>query len=466
MAAATVLRGPCLPFGYDTGLDLADDLPSLEELEDMRADLLTTDFNYGQYSVESPVETFYSSAVSDVGKSPGKSSLHDYSTGASSSRSPTAASLILTPSSTPLGYHGEVPEDSEITDGHTSPSTDGFVLINHFGNESSGDRAFIMNNRPPQAASGSGVQPSHQQSRASSVVSSAATLPHHWPSFASTTTTDEWMDHSSSGQYDPFGANIPTYANTVAEQDAFNQDLDNAVGSIDASAYGSLLPFRTLEDGSVIDPRTTVTHGIPFAAYAPHQHGTQLHAYSMAHQRQQQRPTAPPNVAFVAASQQAMMPTTMQSAGHVVPVVPSQQMPPTYQLSQAQRSHASMQRFTSAARPRRGPYPHSFTHLAVGAGLPTRPQQRAELEAQAPVVRPLRAAVAGPSRRVVAGASPSPSETRPRGGRKKHSHLPDAAKAKSHSMRKTVACWRCALQRDPVSHKTTYHASQLLTCGP
>ena len=37
-----------------------------------------------------------------------------------------------------------------------------------------------------------------------------------------------------------------------------------------------------------------------------------------------------------------------------------------------------------------------------------------------------------------------------RGGRQKNSHLPDQARKKSHKMRKLAACWRCALQRDPV----------------
>ena len=38
-----------------------------------------------------------------------------------------------------------------------------------------------------------------------------------------------------------------------------------------------------------------------------------------------------------------------------------------------------------------------------------------------------------------------------RGGRAKNSRLSEESRQKSHKMRKLAACWRCALQRDPVS---------------
>jgi hypothetical protein len=39
-----------------------------------------------------------------------------------------------------------------------------------------------------------------------------------------------------------------------------------------------------------------------------------------------------------------------------------------------------------------------------------------------------------------------------KGGRQRGVHLDHHAKEKSSKMRKVVACWRCALQRDPVCH--------------
>ena len=44
----------------------------------------------------------------------------------------------------------------------------------------------------------------------------------------------------------------------------------------------------------------------------------------------------------------------------------------------------------------------------------------------------------------------SAAEQGRKGGRQKGRHLADEAKVKSSQMRKVVACWRCALQRDPV----------------
>jgi hypothetical protein len=44
----------------------------------------------------------------------------------------------------------------------------------------------------------------------------------------------------------------------------------------------------------------------------------------------------------------------------------------------------------------------------------------------------------------------SAAEQGRKGGRQKGRHLADEAKVKSSKMRKVVACWRCALQRDPV----------------
>ena len=50
----------------------------------------------------------------------------------------------------------------------------------------------------------------------------------------------------------------------------------------------------------------------------------------------------------------------------------------------------------------------------------------------------------------------SAAEQGRKGGRQKGRHLADEAKVKSSQMRKTVACWRCALQRDPVCPITTF----------
>jgi hypothetical protein len=65
--------------------------------------------------------------------------------------------------------------------------------------------------------------------------------------------------------------------------------------------------------------------------------------------------------------------------------------------------------------------------------------------------RPLQAARA---RSMVPSNAPgaSASEHGRKGGRQRGVRLAEHAKEKSSKMRKVVACWRCALQRDPVCH--------------
>ena len=57
---------------------------------------------------------------------------------------------------------------------------------------------------------------------------------------------------------------------------------------------------------------------------------------------------------------------------------------------------------------------------------------------------------------------PQTSKTK-QGGRKRNTHLNQDARERSSRMRKKGACWRCKLQRDPVSHHIPRARNALLT---
>jgi hypothetical protein len=67
-----------------------------------------------------------------------------------------------------------------------------------------------------------------------------------------------------------------------------------------------------------------------------------------------------------------------------------------------------------------------------------------------PHLRPI-AAASGERTSVVASSSATQGTSQRRGGREKHSRLNPDARHRSAKMRKMGACWRCKLQRDPVS---------------
>jgi len=84
--------------------------------------------------------------------------------------------------------------------------------------------------------------------------------------------------------------------------------------------------------------------------------------------------------------------------------------------------------------------------------FPDHPKLTAE-QNPAPLVPHLRpiAAASGERNSVVVSSSATQGTSQRRGGREKHSRLNPDARHRSAKMRKMGACWRCKLQRDPVS---------------
>jgi hypothetical protein len=95
---------------------------------------------------------------------------------------------------------------------------------------------------------------------------------------------------------------------------------------------------------------------------------------------------------------------------------------------------------------------------------PDHPKLSAEQNPPAlvPNLRPI-AAASGERRSMTVSSRGTQGTRQKQGGRKRNSHLNPDARDRSSKMRKKGACWRCKLQRDPVSQLSLHSASLSLT---
>ena len=439
-----------------------------------------------------------------MAKSPGRVS-QQYSsgrsvTGGSSSLSP--GEVILTPSSTLLDYNAsgndgpesvqedgddddhcsnDIPSADDSISPSTTNTTDGdFVLLSPSysggpcGNSSVVRPATFMNNRAPPSTTGSGV--SAHPSRASSVApsSSAASFSGvQWGTF--TSTTNGWMDNTNPSYADSFG--IPGsygYDESIsATVHPFSDDLLSDIGTFESDAvagFSATMPFRGMDDGSQMFAQGPYQIGSPFAQPYAHNH-RQLQGQAntfpqqrppqlLTHQQIRSRNGPATTSGFQPRLSIPSTSSLMVRNQTDLRTAPSDMEQARMTSSQMQTIQAMPRRSVpTVATPRAAPY-------AQRVSRPTPPvsvAQQMRQESIATVAHP--SVTAGPSTRALptlAKASPAvlpsnaPSRAslvdRRRGGRKKHTHLADDARKKSHKMRKVTACWRCALQRDPVSY--------------
>jgi len=434
--------GPAVPFGFDSGLPESD-FEQLLLIEDMSASQFQGMLQEREFmKIESPDGSFYSYLASEAAKSPGRHSGQRSSVGASSALSPGSASMILTPTSTSDESNGD---DATFGDydgaermptspsGNISPSLDASEQPRHFDGQLGG--AHSTSTRPP-LSSGSGARSSSLHSPASSIAPSLSPNQYHWQSFGSIKSTGGWMDQSQPSQW----ANLQlapagsfNSASTAAGVDSFDDDDDvffdglTNYPTVGTDPYAPNLLFRPLEyvTGETRQP----SHAL---------FTSQDDAYERSIQQQ---PTL-----------QAAELTPINNVGQLSV---SQSFPPQRQhmftthhagrhptLGQAQ---APVQ--TPAPAPAYGPGLHP---LAI-PGYHQSGTQHLDSLSPGPVVqsaRRLEPATSSSSR--IASAHAKLTGKR-RGGRQKNSHLEKFARDKTSKMRKAGACWRCALQRDPVS---------------
>lgn len=372
--------------------------------------------------------------------------------------SPGTASLVYTPEST-LGLHNDLTFDSEEWRNddalfQPSPSASSYVHLDRFGSESGGDQRSMDNNRPPPS---SGV--SSFASLSHSPSPSPATSVHHqrqsWPSFTSTSAAGGWMDAHHDGHYGPLDTAMAyTYTtatlSTTAAATAYHSEFSADVGHQDVS--NTSLPFRAMGMNDRA-PAFSVGHYLdddPFAM--------QPTLLSSSEGMHQQRQAQAPSQGFPSSDRayrlvhDPLVYTALVEPHHstMAPELPTTEAI-RLSLPSDQPSHRpGLGSSTLDSR-----HHHSLPndkHVRSGVDGRRHHSPPSDGHARSRVivtpVRPLQPAI--PSRPSLGSTSLADHAMARRGGRRKKSHLPDNIRERSHKMRKTGACWGCALQRDPV----------------
>lgn len=418
-----------------------------------------------------------------------------------SSLSPGTNSLILTPASTLLDYNPSTsdsnhPEEDE-TDDNLSPTstaqTDSdYVHVRSHYNQARGNlpgnhMSHTSNNRPPLSSSGgSGVSDARHLSRASSVAPSTASFSGaQWGNFTATASgfMDNQHHHGANDQSQLFGVSASyTPDQFTSAGQPYTDALLSDLTAFEDNILHAQIPYRFNDDHQMYTQNPFVA-GSPLAQGYPQsqmqQHGQanaflhqQRQAQQLAAQQARMRDVSGgsfrphlniPSTDSLLVQQQTNLRTAPADIEHAR-LTPS----PMHAVPSANRR--SVPTVTSA---RASPYPQPTARPLPPASSAQQVRQ------QQPPIGMLHATptVAGPSNRqlqTLAKARPLPTvpsnaprlseaDKGRRGGRQKNSHLPDQARKKSHKMRKLAACWRCALQRDPVRCHRSISSHYVLT---
>ncbi|KAK0861153.1 hypothetical protein LTS02_008027 [Friedmanniomyces endolithicus] len=455
------LLGPAVPLGFDFGLPSEDDM-TVDDLFIWSAqDAHWSDFG------SSPLDS-HSTDASDWARSPGKQSVQNSNNvAASTSLSPGTGSLILTPtSSNPLDFFAEETriESAEAT-GNSSTSPDSSFSISsddysHVGHVPGQSRAARHMSNWPQSALRSGAPPSSSHPSVTTATAPGDSHTRQWSPSVSISAVGGWMMDPSGGQWGHLGlSNFDFGLDQGVTSQSFDTDAlseINALTGVSTSGLDANVPFRMTDNNGRILLQNPYGPNYDHAPQALHLHpgtsyGNQLVYGGL------QRAYASPSAPSSGQSQQAGL--------RPAPTVPSQYsgMAPQRSGHTASRLHStrsadtpssSLPAFSPASASRSGrhaPYPppaarqdeapqqtyaHQHQHLAFPSST-----------VAAPANRKLQPLVPGSAH---ATAAASAHVDRPkRGGRKKHTRLEAGVREKSHIMRRTGACWRCALQRDP-----------------
>ena len=369
--------------------------------------------------------------------------------------------LILTPTSTNFDPYSN--EDDEPSSGISPTSTDGdFVYVHRFNSHQAGIAAARMSNRPPPSSGGSGA------SRASSIAppasSNATSFAGQWGPMT-TATTDGWMAHDGAGNHThagSFGSLTAGYGfgnNTFAPPQIDDDDLLSDLSTFDNATNSTVnanLPFRLMDGHNAGQNYYRI--GSPYAHQYLQAQQRQHYHHGNVFQAQQHPATYPP-------AQQHPMQTAPGAHFTVPSNVPSTSIASLQQQSGAYTIPSNIKQEHMLPSQRQ-----LDTTQTPFARQPARRQAQRPLPAAAIKQEPrhsaMNMAAASSSNRplpAIAKRDPAnaPSEAqrltqadknRAAGGRARHSHLGESARQKSHKMRKVTACWRCALQRDPVSN--------------
>ena len=392
---------------------------------------------FESWALDSPSDKNSTSSlvVSHAVKSPGGRSQQHSNAGFSSSRSPGSVALILTPTSTIPDSFGDVTttegleRDSLMTSSESVASCwdEDYVLVPNSNDQA--DIRWSMDNRPPTSSAlgypalGVNSLPLHQ-SLGQRLTTPLPRLSYQWSSSnPGTNATGRWMDSQHSGQFGELNA-LGSYTfddETIITTQALADDLISGYTILPEAGsqivYDSKLPFQSVDHRTHAFSQSQYAQYAPQANVPPHNIESQTAMYP---QSSYQQPL--PQGFRPSNDQQTFqaMKRPMQSS-----IIQTQQyiQPPTHE-PQFQQAH-----------PRHPHLTQSNLHLPITIvpATATRRLQPTTLGSSATVAR---AQNEGYQRK---------------GGRQRGKRLPEGARNRSHKMRQAGACWRCVLQRDPVS---------------
>lgn len=497
MFAETPFRPPGYDFAPDLGSSSLDstsspslDLESLEEFERSMTQITqygddSNQLLWSAQNAQSPSETSRSDAPSP-GKLDGHAGSHlhhhhhaaSLASGGSYSLSPADASMILTPTSTNYDDHDP---DSDIVS--TSPASgldspiDGFVHVDSFDIPSSAPHRRMNVSRPaPVSGVYSSATPApSRSSHQTSILQQTSTQ--QWPMQSFTSSSDTSMDD----QFDPYNTSPGDLDFTGG---SFNNDDLSAAqlfGDPFAGQTFGNIPFRMQHDGSMGPSSTFGTQNVPQQPAARFRQD--MHATGAMNAR-----PAQPFGTYNASQYQGSL--ALQSfqgypppTGHPLPpqsTLPSnaararpQQQPsnaPTQSIRQARASIPAPTYHQNIPQAHHGPrVPSVPSEWQISSNRsPPAPYEDVSYQAlqEARASQPKRSIKSESSQSATQRGQTSPSDRVRKGGRTKDSHLSETSRAKINTMRKVGACWRCAMQRDPVSINLSTGRDPLLTVCP
>ena len=372
------------------------------------------------------------------------SSLIDDSPKPSSENAPPNSSLSpgdtepqLTPASSGYdlrsdeGNLDEIPIDF-VTEYTNSPN-EAFEQISPYSSRS--DDYSHMSQSMPRSTYGSSPSATRSRESTSGIVSDLTQQ--QWPSF-STLASDDTLASDTTDQL------------AFSQYHGYNSATTVSVGATASdNLFGTTLPFRPVHYNQ---PWTPV--GLQSSTYGPS--WGNLHEQSILVQNE-------PHAQFMSQHMQGIFrqnpPEPQIHHSGSFPPVPM----PSYDLTnnssqqlQQPLSHPNGQRHELSTQPSVTLQAHSEAATLSTSTRYRYPQHPAIIaERQSPTSsrqKPRQLAVANVEDIPVTARPRDPQTNKPkRGGRKQNTHLNQDARERSSRMRKKGACWRCKLQRDPVS---------------
>jgi hypothetical protein len=358
----------------------------------------------------------------------------------SGSLSPEDTNLQFTPSST---VYDLPPDDSNLedlaidlhTDYTNSPIGD-FELISPYSSRSSGfshvSQSFTQ--------SLDGTSPSVHRSRESTGGPAFEQMPQQWPSF-------DTQPSDADNQVEA----PPTHG--------FNEAAVISAGALSNNVpYGMTSPHGNLQEG-----QAWTSASLQSTTYGPS--WGNLHEPPMFFQQQ------PVSVTHFPSQHAGFLQHLGQYQPQINPVTRVYTVPIPYSdPSGAEQSQLLSPQPEYGAPLRYGPSPHlpdrtryqapvaraSLAH-STRRRFPDHPAITAEQkQPTSPRQKHREIAVANPENIPLTARPRNLQEKSKQGGRKKNSHLNQDARDRSSKMRKLGACWRCKMQRDPVSSRKSY----------